>query len=328
MPGAASFFPLGRFSAIGPEGRAKGVKQGGVSSGLMLKVPLFTQHSRSWRDNRYVYPVISRRSKGLSIGVNLNPDKVCNFDCVYCCVDRSPGAFPVPPDRRDVDLDIVRAELRHLLALAASGELFAAAPFDATPPLLRRINDVAFSGDGEPTSFSAFGAACRVAAEEIAAVDGAGPRGIKIVVITNATLLARPAVREALGFLDAHNGEVWAKLDAGTQAYYREVERTSVPLERVLDNILTCGREREVVIQSLFMRLRGVGPSQAEIEAYIGRLSELKTAGCRIKGVQVYTVARRTAEDWVTPIADTEVDAIAARVAALGLEAEAFYGPS
>ncbi len=53
------------------------------------KTTLFTQHSRSWQSNRYVYPVISRRSKGLSIGVNLNPDKVCNFDCVYCCVDRT-----------------------------------------------------------------------------------------------------------------------------------------------------------------------------------------------------------------------------------------------
>ncbi|MEZ0267274.1 MAG: radical SAM protein, partial [Phycisphaerae bacterium] len=62
-------------------------------------LPLFTQHSRSWRDNRYVYPVVSRRSKGLSIGVNLNPDKVCNFDCVYCCVDRT-----TPPTIRTVDL--------------------------------------------------------------------------------------------------------------------------------------------------------------------------------------------------------------------------------
>src|SRR4051812_50014357 len=55
----------------------------------MSFVPLFTQHSRTWRDNRYVYPVVSRRSKGISIGVNLNPDKVCNFDCIYCSVDRS-----------------------------------------------------------------------------------------------------------------------------------------------------------------------------------------------------------------------------------------------
>ena len=94
----------------------------------LQKIPLFTQHSRSWRENRYVYPVLSRRSKGLSIGVNLNPDKVCNFDCLYCCVDRT-----VPPEVKDVDLGLLRAELDHLLGLSKSGEIFAHSPFDQSP---------------------------------------------------------------------------------------------------------------------------------------------------------------------------------------------------
>src|SRR3982750_345300 len=117
----------------------------------MSFVPLFTQHSRSWRDNRYVYPVISRRSKGLSIGVNLNPDKVCNFDCVYCCVDRT-----VPPTYREVDMSVLDDELSRMLELASSGEIWQIPPFDQTTARLRRINDVAFSGDGEPTSFKSF----------------------------------------------------------------------------------------------------------------------------------------------------------------------------
>src|SRR5688572_3220723 len=123
---------------------------------------LFTQHPRSWRDNRFVYPVISRRSQGLSIGINLNPDQGCNFDCVYCSVDRTQ-----PPAVRDVDLVAVRAELDHLLSLAVSGAIWEEAPFDRTPPELRRLNDVAFSGDGEPTSYPAFAEACRLAAELI-----------------------------------------------------------------------------------------------------------------------------------------------------------------
>lgn len=286
----------------------------------MEKVQLFTQHSRSWRDNRYVYPVLSRRSRGLSVGVNLNPDKVCNFDCVYCCVDRD-----VPPTVREVDLAVVRSELRHLLGLAASGEIFRSPPFDGAPPALRRVNDVAFSGDGEPTSFKGFGQACEVAAEEI---ERAGLGETKIVVITNATLLRRPHVAEALRFLDGHRGEVWAKLDAGTEEYYREVERTSIPLARVMENILACGREREILVQSLFMKIHGVGPAPMEIEAYLQRLAELKAGGCRIRGVQVYTVARRTAEDFVTPLPDAQVDAIAERVRALGLRADPFYGPN
>ncbi|MBA3708361.1 MAG: radical SAM protein [Planctomycetes bacterium] len=286
---------------------------------MAISTPLFTQHSREWQANRYVYPVISRRSRGLSIGVNLNPDKACNFDCVYCSVDRK-----TPGKGREVDLPTLRAELDHMLGLAASGALFADGPLSETPAELKRINDVAFSGDGEPTACPAFGDAARLAAELIAA------RSLeaKIVVITNATLLAKPEVAQALAFLDAHRGEVWAKLDAGTEAYYQLVDRTKVPLARVLDNLRACGRLRPIVIQSLFMRLQGEPPTPAEIAAYIGRLRDLLADGCRIALVQVYTTARQTAESFVSPLTNAEVDAIAHQVRAIGVEAEAYYGPA
>lgn len=284
------------------------------------KLALFTQHSRHWQQNKYVYPVISRRSKGLSIGVNLNPDTVCNFDCVYCCVDRT-----VPATIRDVDLDVLRAELDHLLGLVQSGELFASPPFDATPTALRRLNDVAFSGDGEPTSYPRFADACKLVAEVL---DRHQRGDVKIVVITNATLLTRPAVAEALRFLDQHNGEIWAKLDAGTEPYYRRVERTSIPLQRVLDNILAAGRERPMVIQSLFMRLEGEPPPVSEIDAFVDRLVWLRDGACQVKLVQVYTVARRAAESYVTPLSNDEVDAIAKRVRERGFAVEAYYGPT
>jgi wyosine [tRNA(Phe)-imidazoG37] synthetase (radical SAM superfamily) len=286
---------------------------------MAISTPLFTQHSREWRTNRYVYPVISRRSRGLSIGVNLNPDKACNFDCVYCSVDRS-----TPGKGREVDLAALRGELDHLLAIAASSELFAQGPLSATPPELRRINDVAFSGDGEPTAYPGFGEAVRLAAELIEA------RGLpaKIVVITNATLLDRPPVAEALAFLDSHRGEIWAKLDAGTETYYQQVDRTKVPLARVLANLRDCGRARPIVVQSLFMRLHGEPPPASELDAYIERLRELVAEGCRIRLVQVYTTARQTTEAYVTPLADAELDAISERVRAIGLVAETYYGPT
>jgi wyosine [tRNA(Phe)-imidazoG37] synthetase (radical SAM superfamily) len=287
----------------------------------MAILPLFTQHSRSWQRNRYVYPVISRRSKGLSIGVNLNPDKVCNFDCVYCCVDRT-----TPATVRKVDLAIVREELDHLIGLAASGEIFAQPPFDATPAHLRRLNDVAFSGDGEPTSYPRFPEACRMAAELL---QKHGRSDVKIVVITNATLFQQKQAREGLAYLDQHNGEIWAKLDAGTEAYYRQIERTSIPLQRVLDNILAAGRVRPIVIQSLFLRLDGQGPPAGEIEAYVGRLRELVAGGCQIKLVQVYTVARSTAVASCTPLSAAELDAISEQVRrGTGLAVETYYGPT
>lgn len=288
---------------------------------LMAILNLFTQHSRSWQQNRYVYPVISRRSKGLSIGVNLNPDKVCNFDCVYCCVDRT-----TPATVREVDLAVLSQELDQMLELACSEELFALPPFDHTPAYLQRVNDVAFSGDGEPTSFQRFGEACQIAAELIQKHQRPD---VKIVVITNATLFHQKRVAEALAYLDWHNGEIWAKLDAGTEAYYRLIERTSIPLVRVLENILTAGRVRPIVIQSLFLRFEDNGPADGEIEAFVGCLRDLVAGGCQIKLVQIYTVARGTAEAACSPLPAAELDAISARVReGTGLNVETFYGPS
>ena len=103
-------------------------------------------HSRVFRDLIFVYPVISRRSQGLSIGINLNPDKRCNFDCVYCEVDRR------TPGRADrVDVAQLKDELRWLIRFAQEGGLAQQPKFCEVPELTRVVRDIAFSGDGEPT---------------------------------------------------------------------------------------------------------------------------------------------------------------------------------
>lgn len=283
---------------------------------MAKKISLFASHPRSWRENHYVYAVISRRSRGLSIGVELNPDKVCNFDCVYCCVDRT-----VRASRKKVDVDVLAGELEHMLAMVVKGDIWAIDPYDRTPLPLRRLNDVAFSGSGEPTSCPEFGRACEVTSQLLARHK---LTDAKIVLITNATLLHRAEVKRGLEFLDRHNGEVWAKLDAGTEEYYRLVERTSVPFERVLENIAEAGQARPIVIQSLFMNVRGTPPTEAEIDAYVVRLRALTDRGCRIKLVQVYTTARQTAEAFVTAVSEEFLDGIAAKVRKLGLVAEVY----
>ncbi|RME39066.1 MAG: radical SAM protein, partial [Planctomycetota bacterium] len=123
-------------------------------------LPQFRRHGRNWRENRYVYPVLSRRSGGLSIGINLNPDKACNFDCVYCQVDRT-----TPPRVREVDPDALQAELAEMLEAARSGAIFAEPEFSSVPAALRRVCDIAFSGDGEPTTCKHFKECVQIAAE-------------------------------------------------------------------------------------------------------------------------------------------------------------------
>jgi wyosine [tRNA(Phe)-imidazoG37] synthetase (radical SAM superfamily) len=274
-------------------------------------------HRRELEQNRYVYAVFSRRSGGVSIGINLNPDKVCNFDCIYCQVDRTtPGKY------RRVDLRILEQELQELLAKAKSGRLFEHPPFSGIPGPLREVRDIAFSGDGEPTTYPRFKEVVELA---IRAKEEAGLGHLKIVIITNATMFHRPKVKDTLSLLDRHNGEIWAKLDAGTEEYYRLVDVTTISLQRVLDNILEAARLRPIVVQSLFMRVRGAPPDEKEIAAYCDRLREIVAKGGKINLVQVYTVARPPAQPYVTPLSNEEVDAIAEQVRKIPLPVAPFY---
>ena len=279
-------------------------------------------HPRLFRHNTYVYPVLSRRSGGISIGINLNPDKACNFDCIYCQVDRTKA-----PQERFVGLPKLLAELESILmGLAPAGELWDEPEFKHLPEAKRRVADIAFSGDGEPTTFKNFYDVVR-ACTELKERVWLGTDNPKVVIITNATGFDRPDVQHAFEFLDAHHGEIWAKLDAGSADYFKRIDATAFPFAKVLSNIAECAKARPTVIQSCFMRVEHIGPSDAEISAYVQRLNEIVHAGGAIRRVQVYTVARNPALPIVSSLSDAEVDAIANRVRAeTGLTAEAYYG--
>lgn len=283
--------------------------------------PLHTDHARLYASNRYVYPVLSRRAGGLSIGVNLNPDKICNFDCIYCQVNRRTES-----ETRFVDLATLLSELEATLAMAVSGEIYQSAKLRATPPALRRLNDIAFSGDGEPTAYRNFDelvAACAAVKRRL------GLAAVKLVLITNSSLFHRPHVQRGLAILDANQGEIWAKLDAGTEAYFQAIDRTSIPLSRILDNITTAAQIRPLVIQTLFMRVRASPPSDSELAAYCQRLNAIQAAGGRLSLIQIHTVARQPAESFVEPLRNSEVDAIVDLVRQrTGLPVNGYYGSS
>jgi wyosine [tRNA(Phe)-imidazoG37] synthetase (radical SAM superfamily) len=271
-------------------------------------LPIIRDHRRQWRDCLYAYPVVSRRSKGLSIGVNLNPDKRCAFSCVYCQVDRR-----LRRGLHAVDIPTVRQELDLALSEAASGRLWREHRFAATPPALRRINDIAFSGDGEPTCLANFDQAVEAAAE---ARRQAGLETLKLVVITNASALDQEQFRRALPILDANNGEIWAKLDVGTEEAFQRINRPQSPmsLRKIVDDITDVAHGRAIVIQSMFFRTAGQGPPKDEIAAYCRRLKEIIQGGGSIKLIQVYTIARKPAEKDVSALRASELRAIAEAV--------------
>jgi len=259
-------------------------------------------HTRVYKDFTFVYPVISRRSRGLSIGVNLNPDKVCNFDCIYCEVDRK-----IPGKVSRVDLSQMRDELAAMIHFARDGGLAKEPKFNEVPWLTREVRDIAFSGDGEPTMVNNFADCVQTVAE--VKRDEKLDR-TKIVLITDAAGLDKADVRRGLELMDANNGEVWGKLDAGTEAYYHLVNRSTVRFDRILHNLLLTARARPIVIQSLLFKVHGQAMSDAELGAYCDRLNEIVRDGGRIKEVHAYTVARPTPEVFATKLEKAELEAM------------------
>lgn len=242
-------------------------------------------YPRDFLENKFVYLVISPRANGLSIGLNLNPVVKCNLNCVYCEVDRTQRAHAP-----DFDIDRMVIELDETLELAQGGWLRQWPRYAKLPAELLEVRHVALSGDGEPTLSSDFLEATRAVIQ----LRQMG-RSFKIVLVTNSTALDQPDVQEGLALL-ARQDEVWAKLDGGTQDYLNRINGSTMPLEKILDNILLVGRKRPVVIQSLFPAINGEEPPADEIAAYAQRLKELKVAGAEISLVQIYSATRPMAK--------------------------------
>jgi wyosine [tRNA(Phe)-imidazoG37] synthetase (radical SAM superfamily) len=238
---------------------------------------------RDFLNNRFVYLVVSPRARGLSVGVNMNPDRKCNFDCVYCEVRRDQE-----PRELHLDVDVMATELRQTLAFVLAGRLREQSSYRVVPDELLQLRHVTLSGDGEPTFALNFVEAMQ-AIVHVRAMGGFP--FFKLVLITNATGLDQPQVQEGLRYF-TRSDEIWAKLDGGTQEYLSRVNKLDVPLQKILDNILLLAWHRPVIIQSLFPSIDGQEPPPEEIEQYALRLKELKSRGAQIPLVQIYSATR------------------------------------
>jgi hypothetical protein len=239
-----------------------------------------TDHDRDSAGLTYVYPVVSRRARGLSVGINLNPNNACNWRCAYCQVpglERGKG----PP----IDLERLDAELHGLLSDVVAGDFLQR----RVPEGSRRLNDIAFSGNGEPTSSPDFPAAVEVVAKALDAFDLRGQ--IKVVLITNGSLADQPHVGAALERLAELGGEVWFKFDAATKAGLRATNDTAIdPRDHLARLRRTAGRCPTWVQTCMFAR-DGQPPSDSERAAYLSALGSV-VGSPGFLGVLLYGLAR------------------------------------
>jgi len=265
-----------------------------------------TDHSRDSAGLRYVYPVVSRRAGGVSIGINLNPNNACNWRCIYCQVpDLTRGTAP------PVDLALLEKELRGFLHELQHGDFM-----QRVPPGARRINDIALSGNGEPTSAQEFN-------DVIELIAGLKPADLKLVLITNGSLIRRENVQHGLRRLAQLNGEVWFKLDRASEAGMALVNDTRTTLDTVRQNLATAiACCPNTWLQTCWFALDGVPPGKQEEDDYLDFLAGVLRDNIRPQGVLLYGLARPSLQaeaPRLSALPHAQLEQFAQRIRALGV---------
>jgi wyosine [tRNA(Phe)-imidazoG37] synthetase (radical SAM superfamily) len=240
-------------------------------------------HDRNRAGATYVYPVVSRRARGVSIGVNLNTNDACNWRCVYCQV---PGL--VRGKAPDVDLGLLERELDELVAQASSPEWLER----HAPSGFRRLNDVALSGNGEPTSSPRFAEVIELAARVLERRGLAAE--VKLIVITNGSLVHLDAVQAGLRRMARARGEVWFKLDAASDAGIARVNDVATGVERQRRNLATAARIVPTWVQTMALDFDGPTFDAGERETYCRLLRGLLDEQVPLRGVLLYGLARES----------------------------------
>lgn len=247
-------------------------------------------------------PVHSRRL-GLSLGINLMPDdgKICTFDCIYCECGFNSQRRPHRP--RPTREEVARGLEARLADMAAAGQM---------PDVLT------FAGNGEPTAHPDFAA---IIDDTIRLRDRYCPQA-RVSVLSNSTRAGKPDVHAALMRVDNNI----LKLDTADPGYIARVDRPAVPydVEQIIETLCSFGGH--VVIQSIFMKGSDCEGRDADNtgEAYVGPwLAALQRI--RPRQVMVYTIDRETPDSALRKASREELDRIADRVRAAGIDVEVAY---
>ena len=246
-----------------------------------------TDHNRDVSGMKYVYPVVSRRAGGVSIGINLNVNNACNWRCVYCQVPNLARGTPPP-----IELEVLARELRSFLTYALHGDFMARYVAEGD----RHLKDVAFSGNGEPTSAKEFPDVFALVEKVLREfhllgdVNGENhPNPIKLRLITNGSLMDKQTVLDSINHLAKCNGEVWFKLDAGTKEGIARINDVNINPQSHIERLKHCAEICPTFIQTCMFAMDGEAPQEADILAYLALISQVKQV---VQGVHLYGLAR------------------------------------
>ncbi len=235
-------------------------------------------HSRELSGLKYIYSVISRRAGGLSIGINLNVNNACNWQCIYCEIPNLTRGSPPP-----IELDVLENELRLFLYDIIHGDYMErnVAIED------RHLKDIAFSGNGEPTSATEFPQVILIVKKILQEYDLL--HKIKIRLITNGSLMHEASVLKSIEMLEEINGEVWFKVDAASEETIKIINQVNLKPNQILERLLNTANICPTFVQTCIFMINGKSPNEKDIDAYIELINKAKKI---IKGVHLYGLAR------------------------------------
>ena len=283
-----------------------------MSDDLYLTVE---DHNRDVTGLTYIYPVVSRRAGGVSIGINLNINNACNWRCVYCQVPNLTRGTPPP-----INLELLEKELRDFLEYIVHGDFMLRYVAEGD----RKIQDVAFAGNGEPTSAKEFPAVLGIVETLLNEFNLLSPtlaHPIKVRLITNGSLMDKPHVLESMHHLAKINGEVWFKADAGTSEGVAKINDVNINIAIVIKRIKACAEACPTFVQTCMVAIDGMPPTDLEVDAYITLLSEVKDV---IQGVHLYGLARPSMQaeaPRLTRLLPEWLEGVATKIRAIGLMA-------
>lgn len=269
-----------------------------------------TDHRRDAAGLHYIYPVISRRAGGLSIGINFNTNNACNWRCVYCQVPNLKRGSAPP-----LDFALLENELKHFLDRVLHGDFF---DCFGVPEQQRVIKDIAISGNGEPTSLPEFAEGVRLIGD-IGEAKGVFP-GSGLVLITNGSLMHQAKVKEGLRELNRFGGEVWFKLDSPTKAGRVAINNSLESDDKVLQHLRICAGLCPTKLQTCVLNYKRYPWSQEEKQRYLELLSRIKNE-IRLEKIMLYSIARQSMQpeaNELTPVPEEQMREFAKRIEKLG----------
>ncbi|MDA9642669.1 radical SAM protein [Nitrosomonadales bacterium] len=279
---------------------------------MPIDILTITKHDRNIFQGKYIYPVVSRRAGGLSLGINLNTNSACNWQCIYCEV---PNLVRGKPEA--INLQELESELDYWLDQITNKSFL-----NQYTKIQTEFKDIAFSGNGEPTASKQFMDVVSILIKKVA--EYKLDQKIIIRLITNGSYMSNLVIQESLSLIRNINREIWFKIDSVNKDDIRTVNQVNLSLVSIKKNLEAALNNSPTVIQTCLFKLNEKLPSSESLGEYINFLKPYEN---KIKGIHLYSLARlseQPSQNKLTRLTESELEVIAIKMKVLNIPIQIF----